>query len=84
MNERFSLAVRLFGSHRESAGRPAVVVELDAGASVGDLKSALSSHPALAESVDSAAVAVNRRYAGEMDPVAEGDEVALIPPVAGG
>ncbi len=41
-------------------------------------------HPALAPWRGSLRVAVNGAYALATDPVAAGDEVALIPPVAGG
>ncbi len=84
MSQRFSIQVRLFGRHRESAGSPTVRVELAAGSTVRDLRSALSAHPAIQPSLVGAAVAVNRAYVSESEPVSEGDEVALIPPVAGG
>ncbi len=80
----FKLHVRLFGLQRELAGKPVVEVELDSGATVRDLKTALGRHPALERGTDRAAVAVNRRYAADDEPVKAGDEVALIPPVAGG
>lgn len=41
-------------------------------------------YPALAPYKSSIRVAVNGVYAGPRDPVTAGDEVALIPPVAGG
>jgi molybdopterin converting factor subunit 1 len=41
-------------------------------------------HPALAPWRRALRVAVNGSYAGDADPVRDGDEVALIPPVAGG
>jgi molybdopterin converting factor small subunit len=40
--------------------------------------------PALAPWKPALRVAVNGAYAGEGDPVRPGDEIALIPPVAGG
>ena len=76
--------MRLFGFQRELAGRPTVEVELNSGATVRDLRVALEQHPAIDRGLDRAAVAVNLRYAGDDEPVTEGDEVALIPPVAGG
>ena len=51
---------------------------------VKELKQCLKEHyPALRE-LTSLAVAVNKSYAREEDPLAEGDEIALIPPVSGG
>ncbi len=84
MTDRFEVPVRLFGRHREAAGEPVIRVELDAGATVADLKAALAIHPALGTSLDGSAVAVNRIYRSGESPVIEGDEVAIIPPVAGG
>lgn len=80
----FPVHVRLFGVHRESAGAPVVEVELAPGSTVRDLRSALARHPAMARPLGRVAVAVNRRYASEEEVIAGGDEIALIPPVAGG
>ena len=41
-------------------------------------------HPPLAPYAGSLRLAVNGAYAAWDDPVADGDEVAIIPPVAGG
>lgn len=41
-------------------------------------------HPRLAPYASSLRLAVNGAYAAWDDPVADGDEVAIIPPVAGG
>jgi molybdopterin synthase catalytic subunit len=72
--------VRLFAGLRERAGRAEMELELPEGARVSD---------ALAQLRDVAAgvpvvMAVNRSYAADDDPLAEGDELALIPPVSGG
>lgn len=87
MTDRFEVAVRMFGRHRELAGQPVVFVELTVGGTVADLRRALAGHPSLGSlggSLESAAVALNRRYEPDDSPVLAGDEVALIPPVAGG
>jgi len=79
--------VRLFAILRERAGSDAVDVELPAGATVGDALDALAAqHPALATALDSLSVvmAVNRAYAEPRTVLADGDELALIPPVSGG
>jgi len=44
----------------------------------------LSRYPALAPHRRSIRIAVNGTYAFATDPVRPGDEIALIPPVAGG
>ena len=58
---------------------------LDAPASAGELLDEVCRrHPALLPWKGAIRVAVNGTYADAVDPVAPGDEVALIPPVAGG
>lgn len=80
----FAVRVRLFGQPREEAGASTLDVELEDGATVGDLRAALAGHPTLGAHIDLTAVAINHRYASDEEHVAQGDEVALIPPVAGG
>ena len=84
VTDRFEVAVRLFGQHRELAGDSVIAVELAAGGTVADLKKALAAHPALGVALEGAAIALNRRYQPDESPVLDGDEVAVIPPVAGG
>jgi MoaE-MoaD fusion protein len=74
------VTVRLFAGLRELAGTSSRELELEDGATTGDVWGAL----ALGERPGGLAVAVNRRYVGETEPLADGDEVALIPPVSGG
>ena len=80
------VSVRLFASMRdEAAGADRVELDLAAAATAEDVWRALvARHPSLAPRRGSLAVAVNRSYAGFHDPVAEGDEIAFIPPVSGG
>jgi molybdopterin converting factor subunit 1 len=84
VTDTFRLPVLLFGRHREIAGRPVVEVDLPTDATVRDLRAVLSRDPDLGSSLRGAAVAVNQRYEGDEMPLRAGDEVALIPPVAGG
>jgi molybdopterin synthase catalytic subunit/molybdopterin converting factor small subunit len=74
------VTVRLFAGLRERAGTGTRELELGDGATAGDVWAALE----LGERPGGLAVAVNRRYVGEAEPLADGDEVALIPPVSGG
>ena len=79
------VAVRLFAAARDLAGRGEVEIELPPGADVAELRQALAAHlPALAPLAARSLVAVNAEYASDSTPVAEGDELALIPPVSGG
>jgi len=74
------VAVRLFAALRERAGAREAALELEEGASVDDVWPALG----LGEEPSGLVYAVNRAYVERGTPLAEGDEVALIPPVSGG
>ena len=79
------MTVRLFAALREAAGRSSAEIDLPEGSKVEDAWAALvRSHPALAPRRGSLAAAVNRTYSPFDATLAEGDEVALIPPVSGG
>jgi molybdopterin synthase catalytic subunit len=72
--------VRLFAGLRERAGFGERVVELEDSASAGDVWSRLD----LGDEPTGLVYAVNRSYTERDEPLADGDEVALIPPVSGG
>lgn len=75
--------VRLFASYREAAGAGRIDLDLAPGAAVGDAVAEVARrHPQIAGG--RALVARNRQYVTPDAPLAEGDEVALIPPVSGG
>ena len=74
------ITLRLFAGLRERAGTGSVVLEVPEGAVVGDVWPLLD----LGERPSGIAFAVNRLYADEGTALADGDEVALIPPVSGG
>ena len=80
------VCVRLFASLRDAAaGADRLELDLAAPATAEDAWRALvARHPSLAARRGSLAAAVNRTYAGFDDPLAEGDEIAFIPPVSGG
>ena len=74
-----------FASYRDIAGADAVEVELPAAASAADLIASLRGRGGAWGSIPTApVVAVNLGYAPLSTRLADGDEVALIPPVAGG
>lgn len=75
--------VLLFGVYGEMGGARERRVSLPAGSRVSDVVEILRETPAL-ELPEQPVVAVNRAYAGPDTQLTEGDEVALIPPVAGG
>jgi molybdopterin synthase catalytic subunit/molybdopterin converting factor small subunit len=74
------VVVRLFAGLRERAGTARRELELPEGASLGDVWPALG----LGDEPEGLLYAVNRGYAEPGRELAEGDEVALIPPVSGG
>jgi molybdopterin converting factor subunit 1 len=80
-----AVRARLFARLREQAGTDAVNVAVPAGSTVADVYQALhKSHPGLEANRDSVRAAVNQEFADWDAAVADGDEVAFIPPVSGG
>ena len=76
--------VVLFAKPRELVGQPNVELALPAGATAADAWSQLSTRYDLGPLPRSFRCAVNSEYAGWDDPLKEGDELAVIPPVSGG
>lgn len=77
--------VRLFARLREIAGAAEIERTVRAGSTLGDVwESLVSEFPAMAPYRSSVSGAVNADYARMDAPVAEGDEVAFLPPVSGG
>jgi molybdopterin converting factor subunit 1 len=76
--------VRLFASAREAAGVGHLLLELPNGQAVQDAIAAITTlHPQVGD-IRQMVIAKNREYAGLEEPLADGDELALIPPVSGG
>jgi molybdopterin converting factor subunit 1 len=77
--------VRYFAAAREAAGCPEETVEVASGATVSDLRDVLfARHEALAPLEKGLRFAVAERFRDLDAALAEGDLVALIPPVSGG
>ena len=73
----------MFASYADALGRGELALSLPPGATVGDCIAEV--RKATGAGVPPAPlVAVNRRYARADRVLVEGDEVAFIPPVAGG
>jgi MoaE-MoaD fusion protein len=72
--------VRLFAGLRERVGTGENEIELPLGSRAGDVWDLLQIGP----EPEGLAYAVNRRYVDRDEPLAEGDELAIIPPVSGG
>jgi len=75
--------LRMFASIREAAGTKTTTID---GATVGAVIEAATEQfgADFAELVPTCRVWVNGEPAVESDPVGDGDEVALLPPVSGG
>jgi molybdopterin synthase catalytic subunit len=79
------VTVLYFAILRERARLDRETLELATGADVAAARAAIAArHPQLASLLPLVQVAVNRDMAPDARALAEGDELALIPPVAGG
>jgi molybdopterin synthase sulfur carrier subunit len=82
--EDMSLKVSLYGITRDIVGTSVIELPAPAPATVGELLAEMrKQYPALGE-LRSCAVAVNHEYASHDQLLRTVDEIALIPPVAGG
>ena len=77
--------MKLFGSLREAAGAKELELSLGDAARVADLRALLAGrYPLLEKLGDRIATSVNLELVGDDHVLGDGDEVALLPPVAGG
>lgn len=79
-----SVTVLLFASYADALGADSLTVDLPAGGTVADVMADLRRRPGADRLPPAPLVAVNQRYAPAGCVLAPGDEVAVIPPVAGG
>jgi molybdopterin converting factor subunit 1 len=80
-----AVRVRLFARLREQAGAETELLEVPDGSSVADVYQALrTKHPALEADRKAVRAALNQEFKDWGAEVADGDEVAFIPPVSGG
>ena len=79
-----TVTVLLFASYADALGSSQLSLPLRDGATVSDVLAALRTRPGADRLPPSPLVAINQRYATVSDAVHSGDEVAVIPPVAGG
>ena len=79
------VTVKLFARLRDIAGTPELTREVASGATVGSLWQQLATEfPDIASYERSISTAVNADYARRNHVLADGDEVAFLPPVSGG
>ncbi len=80
-----AVRVRLFARLREQAGVETQTLELPVDSTLADVYEALrQAHPALEPDRNTVRAALNREFSDWSARVADGDEVAFIPPVSGG
>ena len=79
-----TVTVQLFASYAESFGGPTLELPLKSGSTVADLVNSLRLLPGASILPDSPRVAINQKFATRDQLVDARDEIALIPPVAGG
>ena len=85
MQQTIRITALLFGQAREWTGASDLDIELEAPATVESAFAMLKARqPRLAEMERSLLFAVNEEYASLSHPLADGDRLAVLPPVSGG
>jgi molybdopterin converting factor small subunit len=79
-----TLRVLLFGSYAETLGADAVELSLDSPATVGDALRWLRARPGGDRLPPRPLCALNLSQVGPTAPLSSGDELAVLPPLAGG
>lgn len=79
-----TVTVLLFASYADTLGANELAFEVAGDATVGDVLGRVRSLPGADRLPREPLVAVNERYARVDQLLAPGDQVAIIPPVAGG
>ncbi len=79
-----TIRVLLFAQYKELAGTGEISLDVPVPGTVGAAIDALRSQPGFDRLPAAPAVAVNRTVVRFDAPIATGDELALLPPVAGG
>jgi molybdopterin converting factor subunit 1 len=79
-----TVRVLLFASYADAIGKPEIELDLEPGARVRDVIAAVKAQAGATALPPNPLVAVNASYAEPEYAIAPDDEVAIIPPVAGG
>jgi len=79
-----TVTVLLFASYADAVGRSEIEIDVESGATVSDIIERVRGMGDASRLPATPMVAVNEHYASRDHELRAGDEVALIPPVAGG
>jgi len=79
-----TVTVLLFASYADAVGRSEIELDVESGATVSDVIEQVRAMGDADRLPPAPMVAVNEQYASRDRELRAGDEVALIPPVAGG
>lgn len=78
------IEVRFWGVTRRLAGCEALALDLAPEATVSDAIERLAAHGGLAQELDRCAFAIGSSLVARTHELADGDELAVLPPVSGG
>lgn len=78
------IKVTFHGPAKDWSGLTAESLTVDDSATVKDVAAALAGRYSKIAEARGMRLALNRKYAAPDQPVGEGDEIAVIPPVSGG
>ena len=80
-----TLTLLFFASYRDIAGASELSADLADGSTVADVAAWLvDRYPKFAEILPKGRIAVNQEFAASTVALADGDEVAFMPPMSGG
>jgi len=84
-NNRVHITLKLFAVYQETLGMPEKKMQLPAGTTVGEVRDRLiQAYPQLSQWKDLTRFGLNFQFVEANTPLADGDELVLIPPVSGG
>ena len=80
-----NITLRLFAGYRERVGQSVLELTMPEGATAGTVaRWVVDQYPGIVGGPSALVIAVNQEYQSHDYALADGDEVALIPPVSGG
>ncbi len=85
MSSDITVTVKFFAATRDAVGKPRMIKKIPKGATAYELLTILKEqYPQLDKAADQIIVAVNKENSKGDEPLSDGDEVSLLPPVSGG